>query len=269
MLLFAIHLSMFPSLSWVNLFRYSLEVFLYFLLDSVGGFVTYILPALLFLFVRSSEKQTTDDATKYLAVIAFYGYIFWLLGSMIWISESCLIAVTLGEHLWNLKQRLLRLRSFHQRRFKDELVAGRRVDSADLIEIMKLRIVVPDEHGERLLQSNINLYAQRGECVLINGSTGCGKTSLFRVCAGLWPIDAKILRLPSRQQTIYIPQRPYLPIGSLRFQALFLLQIRGKNSDRWNINDGQIRELFELVDMNYLLDRYNLDIVNIKENFFP
>ncbi|UJR27951.1 hypothetical protein I4U23_009210 [Adineta vaga] len=226
-------------------------------MDAMGGFITYILPAILFFFLRNVQQQTPEDATKYLSIIAFYGYVFWLLSSLMWISESCLIALTLGDRLWNLRQRLLRLQSLHSRRIAQDEVNRIKFESSDLIELVKLRITVPDEYEQRTLQSNINLYARRGECVLINGPTGCGKTSLFRVCAGLWPIDAEIVRLPERKQTIYIPQRPYLPIGSLRFQTLFLLD----NRSATNVDDEQIRDLFKTVHMDYLLDRYDLDTI--------
>lgn len=228
----------------------------------MGSFINYILPALLFFFIRNASQQTPADATKYLGVIAFYGYVFWLLSSLVWISESCLIAITLGDRLWTLKQRLLRLQAFHTRRLHQDEVMRVKFEASDLIEIARLRITVPDEDEQRVLQSNINLHAQRGECVLVNGATGCGKTSLFRVCAGLWPIDAEIVRLPARKQTIYIPQRPYLPIGSLRFQTLFLLDIRCGASSSANIDGEQIRDLFRLVNMDYLLDRYDLDTVS-------
>ena len=203
-----------------------------------------------------------------MSIIAFYGYVFWLLSSLIWISEACLIAVTLGDNLWNLKQRLLKLHSFHVRRLRHDQVAGIKIESSDLIQITKLRIIVPDDYEQRVLQSNINLLAKRGECVLISGSTGCGKTSLFRICAGLWPIDAESVRLPSRTQTIYVPQRPYLPVGSLRFQSLFLLDTRNGQNLTVNIDDHQIRHLFEQVQMDYLLDRYDLDAVSDLFIFF-
>lgn len=224
--------------------------------------MNYILPALLFFYLRQSQNQTPDDARKYLSIIAFYGYVFWLLSSLIWICESCLIAVTLGDHLWKLKKRLLHSQAFHRRRLQHDETAGIKQEGNDLIEISKLRIVVPDEYEARVLQSDVNLYARRGECVLISGATGCGKTSLFRICAGLWPIEAELVRLPPRKQTIYIPQRPYLPLGSLRFQALFLVDLRYGQNETLNINDQQIRELFQLVNMDYLLDRYELDAVD-------
>ena len=231
-------------------------------LDWIGDFITYILPALLFFFLRKAQDQTPIEATKYLGILAFYGYVFWLLNSLVYINESCLIAVTLADRLWILKERLIRLQSFHYSRLRHDKVSQIQLESPDVIDMVKLRITVPsDDYGQRVLQSNIHLNAKRGECVLVNGATGCGKTSLFRICAGLWPVDADLVRLPAREQTIYIPQRPYLPIGSLRFQALFLLDIHCGTNSTLNINDGQIRDLFQLVNMDYLLDRYDLDRV--------
>ena len=78
-----------------------------------------------------------------MGIIAFYGYVFWLLSSLIWISESCLIAVTLGDHLWELKQRLLKLHSFHVRRLRHDQVAGIKIETPELIQLTKLRIIVP------------------------------------------------------------------------------------------------------------------------------
>lgn len=236
-------------------------------LGAIGGFVTYILPAILFFFLRRPDEQNATEATKYLEIIAFYGYVFWLLSSLIWISESCLIAVTLGDRLWILRRRLSKLNDYHEQRLTHDKITGIRLDTSDLIQLNKLRIVVPDELEQRVLQSNINLIATRGECVLISGPTGCGKTSLFRICAGLWPIDGERVRLPPRIQTIYVPQRPYLPIGSLRLQALLLLNFRSGMDFACLINDIQIRQLFELVNMGYLIDRYDLDSVS-KYKFF-
>ena len=54
--------------------------------------------------------------------------------------------------------------------------------------------------------------------------------------------------------------------GSLRFQTLFLLDIRGGRNLTMTIDDGQIRDLFQLVNMDYLIDRYDLDTVCFIEN---
>jgi putative ATP-binding cassette transporter len=112
-----------------------------------------------------------------------------------------------------------------------------------------------DAVNNLLLQSDVNLEARRGQCVLISGPSGCGKTSLFRICAGLRPIDAKRLVLPKRQHLLFIPQRPYLPLGSLRLQTLFFL----KNQN--NMNDKDLYQLFQIVNLQYLLERYTFDTI--------
>jgi ABC-type uncharacterized transport system fused permease/ATPase subunit len=100
----------------------------------------------------------------------------------------------------------------------------------------------------------------RGQCVLISGPSGCGKTSLFRICAGLQSINAKQIILPARRHLLFIPQRPYLPIGNLRFQALFLLE------EQSTISDRDLFQLFRSVNLLYLLERYALDAVSNSGN---
>ena len=55
-----------------------------------------------------------------------------------------------------------------------------------------------------------------GERVLITGESGSGKSTLFRAIAGLWPWGSGLIRVPPFEQQMFMPQRPYLPLGSLR-----------------------------------------------------
>ena len=64
--------------------------------------------------------------------------------------------------------------------------------------------------------SEANAKIARGERVLIVGESGSGKSTLFRAIAGLWPWGAGTIYLPSRAGMMFMPQRPYLPLGSLR-----------------------------------------------------
>nr|WP_314072756.1 ABC transporter ATP-binding protein/permease [uncultured Roseococcus sp.] len=57
---------------------------------------------------------------------------------------------------------------------------------------------------------------QAGERVLIKGESGTGKSTLFRAIGGLWPWGAGEIRTPPRKDMMFMPQRPYLPLGSLR-----------------------------------------------------
>ncbi len=106
-------------------------------------------------------------------------------------------------------------------------------DEAEAMEAEQ-RITVkegPDEEGREILafrdlqigHSDGNVVIQEanaeikaGEKVLIVGESGTGKSTLFRAIAGLWPWGAGEIRIPPRDRMMFMPQRPYIPLGALR-----------------------------------------------------
>jgi putative ATP-binding cassette transporter len=60
-----------------------------------------------------------------------------------------------------------------------------------------------------------------GERVLIVGESGTGKSTLFRAIAGIWPWGGGRIFLPPREQMMFLPQYPYLPLGTLRAAACY------------------------------------------------
>jgi vitamin B12/bleomycin/antimicrobial peptide transport system ATP-binding/permease protein len=70
--------------------------------------------------------------------------------------------------------------------------------------------------GGGTILSDTSISIARGERVLISGPTGVGKSTLFRALAGIWPFGAGQIQVPKHAHLLFLPQRPYLPIASLR-----------------------------------------------------
>ncbi len=75
------------------------------------------------------------------------------------------------------------------------------------------RIALPN--GETLLD-DVGVSVRPGDSVLIRGPSGSGKTTLFRVLAGLWPFGRGRVHLPQDARVLFLPQKPYLPVGTLK-----------------------------------------------------
>ncbi|HYD96735.1 MAG TPA: ABC transporter ATP-binding protein/permease [Noviherbaspirillum sp.] len=69
--------------------------------------------------------------------------------------------------------------------------------------------------GTRLTQA-ISSEIHPGQRILVTGPSGCGKSTLFRALAGIWPYGEGTVELPNQATLLFLPQRSYLPIGTLR-----------------------------------------------------
>ena len=66
-----------------------------------------------------------------------------------------------------------------------------------------------------MLLAGINITVESGDHLLIIGPSGSGKSTLFRAIAGIWPFGAGQVRLPCDFRALFLPQRPYFPLGTL------------------------------------------------------
>lgn len=87
-----------------------------------------------------------------------------------------------------------------------------------------------------------------GERVAITGPSGSGKTILLRAIAGIWPFGAGRIDLPARARMLFVPQRPYLPLGSLRAVVSYPAAEHAFGDDR-------IVEMLRLVGLDHLTGR--------------
>jgi putative ATP-binding cassette transporter len=85
--------------------------------------------------------------------------------------------------------------------------------AAHELVLKNIDVRLPD--GELLVQFP-NLKLSQGESVLLRGPSGSGKTTLFRVFSGLWPFGTGRVQMPGDARMLFLPQKPYLPIGTLK-----------------------------------------------------
>jgi putative ATP-binding cassette transporter len=87
-----------------------------------------------------------------------------------------------------------------------------------------------------------------GESWLIRGPSGSGKSTLFRAIAGIWPFGSGRIRMPLHFRVLFLPQRPYLPIGSVR-------EVVAYPAREVDYSDEQLREVLATVGLPQLAGR--------------
>ena len=77
------------------------------------------------------------------------------------------------------------------------------------------RLILNVPNGPALTQE-LTADIQTGQRILVAGPSGCGKSTLIRAIAGVWPYGAGSIEVPQQWKLLFLPQKSYLPIGTLR-----------------------------------------------------
>ena len=104
-----------------------------------------------------------------------------------------------------------------------------------------------------LLVDHVSFRVARGENLMIVGPNGCGKSSLFRILGGLWPLWGGRVERPSPSHLFYIPQKPYLCAGTLRDNLIYPHTVDEMAQN--HKSDADLVALLASVQLSYLLDR--------------
>lgn len=128
--------------------------------------------------------------------------------------------------------------------------AGELIRGADTIKFENVPIVTPN--GD-LLTDDVSFEVRRDMNLMIIGPNGCGKSSLFRILGELWPIFGGKLAKPSWDNLFYIPQKPYLVVGSLRDQVIY--PHTKADMIMKGATDDDLLELLGQVHLKYIVDR--------------
>jgi putative ATP-binding cassette transporter len=110
-------------------------------------------------------------------------------------------------------------------------------------------LTVQTPNHARTLVKNLSLTIDPGAGVMIVGASGCGKSSLLRAIAGLWRSGSGRIIRPDVGQMLFLPQRPYMLLGSLRSQLLY-------PQLKLEITDEALQRLLERVNLPDLAARF-------------
>ncbi len=129
------------------------------------------------------------------------------------------------------------------------LGADLRVEHSGEVDLGTSQVAVPQPgRAPHVLVQTAGERIVAGQHTVIHGPSGSGKSTLFRLMSGIWPYASGRLLRPPSSDTLFLPQTPYLPLGSLREVVAYPRGTAG-------VDDAAIREALVAVRLPALADR--------------
>jgi vitamin B12/bleomycin/antimicrobial peptide transport system ATP-binding/permease protein len=118
--------------------------------------------------------------------------------------------------------------------------------TADRLALEHMTLQTPS--GQRTLVTDLSVNLVTGEGLLVRGPSGCGKSSLLRSIVGLWDTGSGTILRPPLDQMLFLPQKPYMVLGTLRDQLLY-------PKIKMKVDDEHLRQVLRQVNLPDLEQR--------------
>lgn len=109
-------------------------------------------------------------------------------------------------------------------------------------------VTIYTPNRERILLRDASMELAQGSGMIILGPSGSGKSSILRVFCGLWTTGKGTVCRPPLSEVFFLPQRPYMILGTLRDQLLYPVH-------RQNVSDQDLANVLKTVNLGDLMDR--------------
>lgn len=143
--------------------------------------------------------------------------------------------------------RLYTFAEFLERTTTDESQPKIQTVEAERLAVENLNLQTPNY--QRTLVEDLSVELPAGEGLLVMGPSGCGKSSLLRAIALLWDSGTGTIIRPPSEEILFLPQRPYMVLGTLRDQLLY-------PNTHLEIDDEQLKQVLEQVNLAGLEERF-------------
>ncbi|KGG16875.1 MULTISPECIES: ABC transporter ATP-binding protein/permease [unclassified Prochlorococcus] len=167
------------------------------------------------------------------------------------VEGSLFFVVNQIEELAKFTAGISRLEGFQS---KVEKVSNQIIPNQNDLELASDSIIIKNADlnppgSDKQIILDLSLNINQNDSLLVVGPSGCGKTSLLRMISGLWkPSNGNIDR-PKQGDLLFIPQKPYMLLGSLREQLCY-------PTDQSKFSDDHLRSVLKEVNLASLIDRY-------------
>ena len=212
----------------------NLEIF-----KNIYSYITWVVPALIvgpMILAGEAEVGVLSETGS------AFGRIFY----------SLTILINMFEYLTSFAAGIERLESFEKVLESAKTVSSKGNSIINSVEDSRLslqHLTLQTPNGERTLVKDLSVGVEPKKGLLIIGVSGCGKSSILRAIAGLWNSGTGQIYRPPLKEILFLPQRPYMILGSLRDQLLY------PRTDL-NISEQKIYQVLEQVNLSDLAERF-------------
>jgi len=137
------------------------------------------------------------------------------------VKGSFSVVVSTIEGLTGYAAVVNRLATFEEQCRATQADGGKHIETQESDRVAVKAMTLRTPGNRETLVSDLSFEVSSGQGLLLRGPSGTGKTSILRALAGLWSTGEGQIERPSLTNTMFLPQKPYLILGSLRDQICY------------------------------------------------